>query len=144
MLQTGQMLVCLSFCCNVADFPSVDWVVHADCPVDVNTYIHRSGRTARLNKHGASLLMLLPSEEKEMVALLADKKVPIKKIKYVYYLCQLIHFVWVAHTVSDCIRSIMLIISNSSSNWTEKKTKSSSCGAGDNNNNNTQTISNAP
>lgn len=67
------------------DFPSVDWVVHADCPVDINTYIHRSGRTARLNKHGASLLMLLPSEEKEMLTLLADKKVPIKKIKLVYH-----------------------------------------------------------
>jgi len=72
------------YCCIVVDFPSVDWVVHADCPVDVNTYIHRSGRTARLNKCGASLLMLLPSEEKEMVALLAEKKVPIKKIKYVF------------------------------------------------------------
>lgn len=65
------------------DFPSVDWVVHADCPVDVNTYIHRSGRTARLNKQGASLLMLLPSEEKEMVAILTEKKILIKKIKYV-------------------------------------------------------------
>ena len=51
--------------------------------MDVNTYIHRSGRTARLNQGGASLLMLLPSEEHEMVALLADKKVPIKKIKCV-------------------------------------------------------------
>jgi len=72
---------------DVADFPSVDWVVHADCPVDVNTYIHRSGRTARLNKHGASLLMLLPSEEKEMITLLTEKKVPIKKIKCVYWQC---------------------------------------------------------
>jgi len=31
--------------------------------------------------------MLLPSEEKEMVALLAEKKVPIKKIKYVFVIC---------------------------------------------------------
>ena len=29
------------------DFPSLDWVVHVDCPEDVATYIHRSGRTAR-------------------------------------------------------------------------------------------------
>jgi len=77
--------MCVSCCCDIIDFPSVDWVVHADCPVDVNTYIHRSGRTARLNKHGASLLMLQPWEEKEMVTLLADKKVPIKKIKYVCF-----------------------------------------------------------
>ena len=29
------------------DFPGVDWVVQLDCPMDVNTYIHRVGRTAR-------------------------------------------------------------------------------------------------
>lgn len=65
----------------LADFPDVDWVVHMDCPTDVNTYIHRSGRTARCDKQGAALLVLLPSEELEMVRLLAEKKVPIKKIK---------------------------------------------------------------
>ena len=29
------------------DFPTVDWVVQADCPEDVAAYIHRVGRTAR-------------------------------------------------------------------------------------------------
>lgn len=29
------------------DFPTVDWVLQADCPEDVATYIHRAGRTAR-------------------------------------------------------------------------------------------------
>lgn len=29
------------------DFPHVQWVVQADCPEDVATYIHRAGRTAR-------------------------------------------------------------------------------------------------
>lgn len=29
------------------DFPNVDWVVQMDCPEDVETYIHRVGRTAR-------------------------------------------------------------------------------------------------
>lgn len=29
------------------DFPDVDWVVQADCPEDVASYIHRVGRTAR-------------------------------------------------------------------------------------------------
>jgi ATP-dependent RNA helicase DDX10/DBP4 len=34
------------------DFPDVDWVVQADCPEDVASYIHRVGRTARF-KSGA-------------------------------------------------------------------------------------------
>lgn len=29
------------------DFPAVDWVLQADCPDDVDQYIHRAGRTAR-------------------------------------------------------------------------------------------------
>ncbi|KAH8927070.1 DEAD-domain-containing protein [Atractiella rhizophila] len=47
------------------DFPSVDWVVQADCPEDVDTHIHRVGRTARgEGKAGNALLMLTPGEEK--------------------------------------------------------------------------------
>lgn len=30
------------------DFPAVDWVIQVDCPENVETYIHRVGRTARL------------------------------------------------------------------------------------------------
>ena len=29
------------------DFPNVDWVVQMDCPEDLDSYIHRAGRTAR-------------------------------------------------------------------------------------------------
>ncbi|XP_075707712.1 putative ATP-dependent RNA helicase DDX10 isoform X2 [Rhinoderma darwinii] len=31
------------------DFPAVNWVLQLDCPEDANTYIHRVGRTARIN-----------------------------------------------------------------------------------------------
>ncbi|KAB0371220.1 hypothetical protein FD755_017629, partial [Muntiacus reevesi] len=31
------------------DFPAVNWVLQFDCPEDANTYIHRAGRTARIN-----------------------------------------------------------------------------------------------
>lgn len=62
------------------DFPEVHWVVQADCPEDVATYIHRVGRTARYHRGGESLLMLLPREEK-MVEKLKEKKVPVEKIE---------------------------------------------------------------
>ncbi|XP_013792586.1 probable ATP-dependent RNA helicase DDX10, partial [Limulus polyphemus] len=63
------------------DFPSVNWVVQLDCPEDSSTYIHRAGRTARFQKDGESLLVLLPSEEKPMLEHLEDHKIPIKKIQ---------------------------------------------------------------
>ncbi|PRP82157.1 hypothetical protein PROFUN_10428 [Planoprotostelium fungivorum] len=58
------------------DFPSVDWVLQADCPEDVHTYIHRVGRTARYESGGCSLLLLLPSESK-MIQLLEEGKIPV-------------------------------------------------------------------
>ncbi|XP_071955371.1 probable ATP-dependent RNA helicase DDX10 [Antedon mediterranea] len=63
------------------DFPAVNWVMQLDCPEDADTYIHRAGRTARYEKNGESLLVLLPSEEKEMLRQLVEKKIPIQKIR---------------------------------------------------------------
>ncbi|XP_046565409.1 probable ATP-dependent RNA helicase DDX10 isoform X2 [Haliotis rubra] len=63
------------------DFPAVNWVLQLDCPEDANTYIHRAGRTARYERDGEALLVLLPSEEDAMVQQLQDKKIPINKIK---------------------------------------------------------------
>ncbi|XP_062563072.1 probable ATP-dependent RNA helicase DDX10 [Armigeres subalbatus] len=62
------------------DFPKVNWVVQLDCPEDANQYIHRAGRTARLNTSGESLLVLLPQEEDGVVKMLEKTKVPINKI----------------------------------------------------------------
>ncbi|XP_071498064.1 probable ATP-dependent RNA helicase DDX10 [Diadema antillarum] len=63
------------------DFPAVHWVVQLDCPEDSSTYIHRVGRTARYEKNGEALLVLLPSEEEAMVAELEKRKIPIEKIQ---------------------------------------------------------------
>ncbi|XP_072932420.1 probable ATP-dependent RNA helicase DDX10 [Epargyreus clarus] len=62
------------------DFPRVNWVIQYDCPENVDTYIHRAGRTARgvLGK-GEGLLMLLPHEEK-IVEDLTKARIPINKI----------------------------------------------------------------
>jgi ATP-dependent RNA helicase DDX10/DBP4 len=52
-----------------------------DCPEDANTYIHRVGRTARYEKGGEALLMLLPSEGPAMIEQLSAKKIPINMIR---------------------------------------------------------------
>jgi len=59
------------------DFPGVDWVVQADCPENVESYIHRVGRTARFKNRGHALLFLLPNEATPMVRLLRDANIPI-------------------------------------------------------------------
>ena len=72
------------FCTDIAarglDFPAVHWVVQLDCPEDANTYIHRVGRTARYERDGQALLVLLPSEEAGMVAVLGARKIPVTRI----------------------------------------------------------------
>jgi ATP-dependent RNA helicase DDX10/DBP4 len=61
------------------DFPAVDWVVQVDAPEDVDTYVHRVGRTARFQSTGHAILFLDPSEEEGMMKKLEQKKVPILK-----------------------------------------------------------------
>ncbi|KZT43393.1 DEAD-domain-containing protein [Sistotremastrum suecicum HHB10207 ss-3] len=63
------------------DFPSIDWVIQLDAPEDVDTYIHRVGRTARYEKGGKGLLFLLPSEEDGMTRHFQEKKIVVEKIK---------------------------------------------------------------
>ncbi|SNX87119.1 probable HCA4 - can suppress the U14 snoRNA rRNA processing function [Melanopsichium pennsylvanicum] len=63
------------------DFPAVDWVIQLDVPEDVDTYIHRVGRTARYTAKGNSLLFVLPNEEKGILEALATKHIPIGRIK---------------------------------------------------------------
>ncbi|CAN1318768.1 DEAD-box ATP-dependent RNA helicase 32 [Linum perenne] len=59
---------------------AVDWVVQMDCPEDVESYIHRVGRTARYLSGGRSVLFLAPSEM-IMLEKLKAAKVPVKFIK---------------------------------------------------------------
>ncbi|KAA1121232.1 ATP-dependent RNA helicase dbp4 [Puccinia graminis f. sp. tritici] len=76
--------VCL-FATDIAarglDFPSVDWVVQVDCPEDVDTYIHRVGRTARYQSGGKALLLLLPSEEEGMSKKWEARGIVVSKVK---------------------------------------------------------------
>ncbi|MCO5599760.1 hypothetical protein L7F22_053867 [Adiantum nelumboides] len=46
------------------DIPAVDHVVHFQIPRTADTYVHRSGRTARGGKEGVSLALIEPSEKR--------------------------------------------------------------------------------
>lgn len=45
------------------DWPDVQLIVHYDAPLDPQDYVHRAGRSARLDRPGTSILFLMPSEE---------------------------------------------------------------------------------
>ncbi|KAL3235159.1 hypothetical protein RNJ44_02947 [Nakaseomyces bracarensis] len=62
------------------DFPAVDWVVQVDCPEDVDTYIHRVGRSARYGKKGRSLIILTPQEQEAFLKRLSAKKIEPSKL----------------------------------------------------------------
>ena len=56
------ILLCTDLMSRGVDIPSVDWIVHHDAPNDARSFVHRSGRTARMGREGKSLLFLLPTE----------------------------------------------------------------------------------
>ena len=56
------ILICTDVAARGLDFPSVDWILQADCPDSLETYVHRVGRTARYNASGSSIILLTPFE----------------------------------------------------------------------------------
>jgi superfamily II DNA/RNA helicase len=54
------------------DIPAVDHVVHFQIPRSADTYIHRSGRTARAMNKGFSMLVIGPDERRVVKALMGS------------------------------------------------------------------------
>ncbi|KAJ3305986.1 ATP-dependent RNA helicase dbp4 [Blyttiomyces sp. JEL0837] len=79
--KTSVCLISTDLAARGLDFPAVDWVIQLDCPENVDTYIHRVGRTARYDAKGNALLFLTPSEKPGMIEALTKKKIPIEEIK---------------------------------------------------------------
>ncbi len=77
----SSLLICTDVAARGLDFPAVDWVIQLDCPDDVDTYIHRVGRTARYQSEGKALLFLCPSEEGGMLEKWKGKAIEVKRIK---------------------------------------------------------------
>lgn len=67
----AQFLVVTDLCARGIDIPDVHVVVNFDFPADLKTFVHRCGRTARVDRAGASYT-LISREESMYLAKLAD------------------------------------------------------------------------
>ena len=58
----SSILVATDVAARGLDIPEVDMVLHYHVPRAADTYVHRSGRTARSNRTGVSVLLCAPDE----------------------------------------------------------------------------------
>ncbi|KAJ3039812.1 Nucleolar RNA helicase 2 [Rhizophlyctis rosea] len=56
-------LITTNVCARGVDIPEVDLVINCEPPTDVETYIHRSGRTGRAGKSGVCVTFYKPAQE---------------------------------------------------------------------------------
>ncbi|KAF2766639.1 DEAD-domain-containing protein [Teratosphaeria nubilosa] len=59
---TSSILVATDVAARGLDIPNVQLVIHYHLPRAADTYVHRSGRTARAGQHGSSILICGPEE----------------------------------------------------------------------------------
>uniref|UniRef100_A0A914Y106 ATP-dependent RNA helicase n=1 Tax=Panagrolaimus superbus TaxID=310955 RepID=A0A914Y106_9BILA len=76
----GAALIATDVASRGLDFRKVDYVLQLDCPTTVEDYIHRVGRTARMNKKGEAVLVLTPSQEEPFLKRLGEKNIEVNKI----------------------------------------------------------------
>ena len=59
-------LICSDAMSRGLDVPSLDFVINYECPKNVETYVHRIGRTARGIGHGTAFTILMQKEKRTM------------------------------------------------------------------------------
>lgn len=62
------------------DFDRIHYIIQIDPPEDPDNYIHRIGRTARINRPGVAILMIEEHEE-AFIQYLANKSVGVQLIE---------------------------------------------------------------
>lgn len=58
------LLIATDVAARGLDIPGVDLVIHFQLPRSAETYVHRSGRTARGDAGGLSVAVIEPSDQK--------------------------------------------------------------------------------
>ena len=70
-----QVLVCTDVAARGIDVPDIAVVVHMSMPMNSEVYTHRSGRTGRAGRKGASLSLIVPGFERRVRRMFSDAKI---------------------------------------------------------------------
>jgi superfamily II DNA/RNA helicase len=62
------------------DIQGVAQVIHYELPINPNSYVHRTGRTGRAEKQGATFLILSQSEEREYLRMARQLRIETKRL----------------------------------------------------------------
>lgn len=62
------------------DVPSVSQVIHYELPGNPTSYVHRTGRTGRAERSGATLLILSPQEEHEYLSMVRRLRIQTRRL----------------------------------------------------------------
>jgi ATP-dependent RNA helicase DeaD len=73
----AQILVATNVAARGLHLPDVDWIVHADLPLNAESLTHRSGRTGRAGRKGTAVVIASLSERRKAERLLAAGNVPV-------------------------------------------------------------------
>lgn len=72
----GSILIATDVAARGLDIPNIDLILHYHVPRTADAYIHRSGRTARADKAGESILLCSPDEGAGVTKLIAQVQSP--------------------------------------------------------------------
>ncbi|KAF2009438.1 DEAD-domain-containing protein [Aaosphaeria arxii CBS 175.79] len=87
--RAGSILVATDVAARGLDIPGVELIVHYHLPRAADTYVHRSGRTARAEASGSSILICAPEEVagvRRLVAKVHAKTQPSKSKKTAFFI----------------------------------------------------------
>lgn len=75
-LKGNDILVATDIACRGLDLPEVKLIIHFNLPQTAETYIHRCGRTARIERQGTSIAFVSPNDIKQLrtVQLILNRK----------------------------------------------------------------------
>ncbi|XP_002157158.1 ATP-dependent RNA helicase DDX55 [Hydra vulgaris] len=93
------ILMCTDVMARGIDIPQVNWVVQFDPPSNVEAFVHRCGRTARMGNEGNALIFLLPNESSYIDFVRINQK------------CTLLDYSGVIEEIPDITSKIRKIVS---------------------------------